>query len=256
MYYDTQARCPDSPCTGSVRFIPAPTPVTPTPSRVIPAPTHVIPAKAGISTPGIAFDKTEPTYYSGIMTTQRNHDPEIPPCAKHTNPQPPPPPALRMTTPTRVIPTLTRFIPRAYPRQFPHPPTSFPRRRESPPPGITFDKTEPTYYPRPMATTRNHSPRKHLAIHNLQSTTCNPQSPIRDLQSTMPPPRRRHNPTQSYTILRNPTKIRVCAHAREATAFCFLLSGYCCGSVYGVIDKIWSMGLYCNHQRPGRRHLP
>ena len=54
------------------------------------------------------FDRTEPTYYSEYMTTLQNHDPkEIPPCAKHTNPPPHPPPALRMTTPSHVIPAAS-----------------------------------------------------------------------------------------------------------------------------------------------------
>ena len=85
------------------------------PSHVVHSPSHVIPAKAGISprvrpapipipaqthrTDRTVFDKTEPAYYSEPMTTPSKPQPkEIPPCAKHTNPQPHRPPALRMTT--------------------------------------------------------------------------------------------------------------------------------------------------------------
>ena len=56
----------------------------------------------------------------------------------------------------------------------------------------------------PWSLQPNHSPRKHLAIHNLQSTIHNAPTPPS---------------TEIDTILQNPTKIRVCAHAREATAF-------------------------------------
>ena len=55
------------------------------------------------------------------------------------------------------------------------PPPSFPRRRESIP-GTTFDKTEPAYYHRPMATTRNTKPQPKETPH----TCCDLQSPIYD----------------------------------------------------------------------------
>ena len=45
------------------------------------------------------------------------------------------------------------------PTSYPHPPTSFPRRRESPPPCISFDRTELKYYSRTMTTQRIHHPR-------------------------------------------------------------------------------------------------
>ena len=41
------------------------------------------------------------------------------------------------------------------------------------------------------------------------------QSTIDNLQFPMPPSRRLQNSTQSNRILQNPTKTRVCAHARE-----------------------------------------
>ena len=91
------------------------------------------------------------------------------------------------------------------PTSFPHPPTSFPRRRESIPLCITFDKTELLYYPRPMDTPRNRSPRRHLAIPNLQS-------PI-------PQTRRLQNPTECNTIQHDATGCyeSSCPRARGAT---------------------------------------
>ncbi len=61
------------------------------------------------------------------------------------------------------------------PPSFPLPPTSFPRRRESPPPCIAFDKTEPTYYHRTMTTPRNHKPKEIPPCANHT----NPQPPSR-----------------------------------------------------------------------------
>ena len=55
-----------------------------------PLPPTSFPRRRESPPPCIAFDKTELTYYHRTMTTPRNHKPkEIPPCANHTNPQPP-----------------------------------------------------------------------------------------------------------------------------------------------------------------------
>ena len=79
----------------------------------------------------------------------------------------------------------------------PHPTTSFPRRRESIPPCIAFDKTELPYYPRHMDTPRNRSPRRHRAIPNSQSAIFNPpNSPSTESD------RMQHNPTRCYSVLR------------------------------------------------------
>ena len=68
-----------------------------------------------------------------------------------------------------------------------HPPPSFPRRRESTPANRTvFDKTEPTYYHRPMTT-----PTKP----QTKEPSCNPQSPIINAPPALG--KIRQNPTKS-----------------------------------------------------------
>ncbi len=106
---------------------------------------------------------------------------------------------------------------RTYPRHS-HTPTSFPRRRESPPPCIAFDKTELTYYHRTMTTPQNHIPRRQPQC--TKHPTCQPRHSATQTVARHPTPNRRapqettpnspsakfdrmrHNPTESHTMQR------------------------------------------------------
>ena len=128
---------------------------------------------------------------SVLSTSFLSSPPVIPaPCLRHSRVGGNPRPQsaiydLRSTIPNSVIPApQSRHSreggnPSSAP-VIPAPPPSFPRRRESIP-GLAFDKTEPAYYPRPMATIRNtkyETTAQGDAPHMLQSTISNLRSAI------------------------------------------------------------------------------
>ena len=160
-----------------------------------------------------------------------------------------PAPTHVIPAPTRVTPTPSRFIPRAYPR---HSRTHPRHSREGgnlhlPASHLTKQNPRTILDPWPLHETIAQGNILQSIICNLQSAISNPQCPHPAVDGN------RHNPTESYKILRKLVCARTRARQRRSVS---LLSEYRCGSAYGVIDKIWSMGLYYNHQRPSRRALP
>ena len=116
------------------------------------------------------------------MTTPSKPQPkEIPPCAKHTNPQQHPPPALRMTTLTHVTPATTHV-----------------RLQVTCAQGTTLTHVIPT---------PSHVIPAKAGIHPAAS-----KPPKR-----RPSSRRLQNPTRTDRTQQDSTETRARAHAREAT---------------------------------------